>query len=458
MEGKAMSESRKSGWGSVRELREGVWQLRFPSLKPTGQPGPRRSRTVHGTRADAERALFVERERYDSRAASAARRRIAEMAEDEARRDLRADAARPPAGGSGSSAAKKAGRPRSDAGAPPLGRVWDESYWPHALGTGLSPLTLQDYEKTWRLYVEPHLGHMPITEVTHADAQALMSALTHRTAQKACSVLRIVFNHAQYEGIISRAENIMADRYRMPPKAKRKVKAPGEVYTADELDAILADARGEVFEAVAIVSGKGGARLAEACGVRCEEMGFSRDDAGELWCEIAILRNVVRVDGEPLVKDVKTPKSKRPVFVREPWSERLLELVDERGGEGWLTDDGFGRPLTSKELSPVWRRWFLGRSHRYVAMLYLRDSYATDLHRKGLDPSRISQILGHSQRSSMLYDHYDRPQAEVIRESLSGRPAPRAETPDMRERLAGKLTEDEMAILSSLLAKLREEP
>ncbi len=442
-----MSEDGRSGWGSIRELRDGVWQLRFPSLKPTGAVGPRRSMTVHGTRADAERALSAERERYDSRAAAAVRRNVTKIVEEERQKEaeLSATALGAPARPSkyvGSP--RSVGRPPKDPENMPLGRVWDESYWPHALESGLSPLTLKDYEKTWRFYVEPVLGHMQIDEITHADAQNLMSSLTHRTAQKACSILRIVFNHAQYEGIISRVNNIMADRYKMPPKSKRKLKASDDVYTSDELDAVLADAKGEIFEACAIISGKAGARLAEACGVRCEEMEFSRDNAGELWCKIDILRNVVRVDGEPLVKDVKTPKSKRPVFVREPWSERLLELVDERGGEGWLTDDGFGRPLTSKDLSPVWRRWFLGKSHRYVAMLYLRDSYATDLHRQGLDPSRISQILGHSQKSNMLYEHYDRPQAEVIRESLAGRAV----------NGSSGLTDDERALLAKLLEKL----
>lgn len=449
-----MSKSKPREWGSIRELRPGVFQLRWPSVKPDGLAGPRKSRTVHGTMEDAERALAQERRKFDERASIAAQARIeavsARYASDETGVSDRLEA--DPALASALRASSKDGAPKRKRGRPrkkpasiPLGRIWDESYWPHASASGLSPLTLQSYESVWRATVEPALGHMGIEEITHADVQALIDAQTHRVAKSVSSILRILFNHAQYEGIISREANVMADRYKMPPRTKRLHKENDAVYTSGELDEILEACEGEPFEGAAIVSGKGGARLAEACGVRFEEMGFLLDEEGELWCRIDISRNVVRVNGEPCVKDVKTPKSARAIFIREPWARRLQTMHDDAGGEGWLTDDGFGRPMTSQDLSPRWRRWFLGKEFRYVAMLHLRNSYATDLHRQGVDPSRISQILGHSEQSDMLYRFYDRPQPEVIREAIA---APSRASP------ASGLTAEERALLFKLLSKL----
>ncbi len=401
-------------WGSCRRIGEDSWQLRYPSLTAIGTPGPRRSLVVHGTEKDALKTLAgFER---DYRAAQAEFKLLRlERGED--------------ATGSLKNAT--------------VNEVWETIYLPKARES-LSPLSLSAYQHKYDSYIRQPLGRRRLRTVTHDQVQSILSAPTYSVAKMLKIVLSIIFGEAQNARIIKAGDNVMRDRYKLPPSTRRLRIENREVYRQDEVEEILASCKGQPFEAAVILMSQGGARVAEAAGCRFGDVSFSKDEAGQTWARVKISRNAVLCHGELVVHDTKTPRSRRTIFIPEPHSLRLMEMAKASGGDGWVTDDGCGMPLTSYRLSFQWKSWAERHAARYVPLMYFRDTFATEMHNRGMDPYRISQLLGHTSTSKMLYKHYDRPDDDELQKSFS-------EAISSKEgKLDAKAKEELMKLISQL--------
>ena len=445
MEGK--SERRKR-WGSIREKEPGVFELRFLTID-SGGGKHRASRTLVGSEQDAEAFLAARKAEFEAarvrmgldpdarirKLQEEQEKREQELAEEEARKRSRrrvdgrfapmmiGGGEQEPNPKSVRTAPSMSPSPRRDLwahGSEPwtVDEVWLQSYWPQAVGSDLAATTLKGYKQVFNAEISPAFGDLEMGSITHAEVQRFLDTLPHGTAKHAVSVLRLLFNHAQYERIITSSDNIMRDRYKMPTTRTRKTVRELHICTSEELDQILAESRQQPFWAAVAFMGKAGLRVAEACGLRWEDMTFVERD-GELWCRASVERNAVMVDHQLIIKKPKTQFSSRQAFVPEPWSAELRKESDRHGGEGWITDNGLGSPMTAQQLTPMWKRWALETGHPYTPLLHLRNAYATDLHRRGVDLARVGQLLGHSRASNMAYEHYDVPQEETLLETLS---------------------------------------
>lgn len=383
-----MSEVKhRRGWGSVRQFGENSWQVRYPSLNAEGDPGPRRNLTVHGTRSDALAALKSLERAYRQ--------------DKEAFKRLRAEREKD------SQVSRNA----------TVNQVWRTIYVPSA-EKRLSPLTLRTYCDNYNLYIYPVIGTKRLRNVTHDDVQALLDKHTHTIANKVKVLLKSLFDEAQNARVLKPSENVLSEKYRLPKNSKRKNSQNIKLYRREEVDEILTLCVDEPFEAAIILMAIGGARMAEASGVKFSDMSFSKDEDG-LWCRVNIMRNAIMCGDQLVIHGTKNARSRRTIFIPEPYSLRLKDLHEQATDDEWVTDDGTGVPLASFRLSYLWRTWGRENAPRYVPFMYFRDSFATDMHNRGMDPYRIAQLMGHSSTSQMLYKHYDRPDDDTLMKCFS---------------------------------------
>jgi Phage integrase, N-terminal SAM-like domain len=142
---------------------------------------------------------------------------------------------------------QEAAKTRGDWIDPALGAVSLADHyraWRNKAG-GLSPTTLDKYDRAWRLDVEPTLGDMPLARITRADVRSMVNAAERRAsawqAAEALKLTRHLLNAAMDEERISR--NVSA-RLALPETSRRAI-----VVLKPEQLAKAADALPERFHA-----------------------------------------------------------------------------------------------------------------------------------------------------------------------------------------------------------------
>jgi integrase len=137
--------------------------------------------------------------------------------------------------------------------------------------------SLERYDQAVRLWIVPHVGKIRLNKLTPADVQAMLRRLEDRglsasSRNLARSVLVRALRWAEQTNIIGRNPA----RVVQGPKATRKT---SDALTADEALAVLAQAKGDRLEALAVVLLRLGLRRGEALGLRWVDVDL---DAGEL--------------------------------------------------------------------------------------------------------------------------------------------------------------------------------
>ncbi|MDR0514661.1 MAG: site-specific integrase [Coriobacteriaceae bacterium] len=356
-------------WGSIAQKSKGVWEIRYPK-PPCPETGRRRqgSQVVRGSRKDAEGRLA---ELYLT------------LGSSPAGQDMTVD------------------------------QYWRLRYWPDI--EGLAPSTRCGYRSIYRSNIKPAFGERPLRAITGEEVQRWLNGMTYGAARSARAVLRAMLSHAQVSGDVG--ENVLMRRYRMPKEpagtAKRTVNKG--VYSAAELEALFADAHGEVWEGPGILAAFGSACREEACGARLDEIGFEDvmvEGRMRLFATYRIARTVQHLEGRLVVREgmAKNDARVRWLIVAPPHSLRLRAIVRQGQEEGrtYLLDDGFGGLMNPNTMTAAYRRWFLGRAHRYIPFNNLRNSYGTVMHSLGLDLAMVGKLMGHTQQST-TYKFYDRP-------------------------------------------------
>lgn len=379
----------RSTWGSVREIRPGYWEIRYPA---TADDGTRyqESECLRGKKKDAERRkaeLRLENEDRDGP-------------------DIK------------------------------VSTFWKTTYWPEC--QALAESTRTEYERVYSKSIKPQWGGRSMRSIKAVEVQLWLDGMTYGKARSVRAVMRAMFNRASDLELIDR--NVMAKRYRLP-EARAKGGRTKEVYTADDLDRIFADCEGEVWEPAYILAAFGGASREEAMSPMLDEVRFAEYEAGEGVVEeyavVPIARGVQRLGGEvKVIGKTKNEFRERSLVVPPPYSARLRELVAEKraAGDSWLMDDGFGWPIDPDVMATGYKRWFLRKPYRYIPFSNLRNSYNTMMHAKGIDLWMVSKLMGHS-KPDTSYTYYDRPGVEELIQVVSR--ANSAERRDSKGQIRG---------------------
>lgn len=353
-----MGRRMRSSWGSVSEVRRGVWRLRYWAETPEGYR--RCSETVRGTRKAAEDRLAA----------------------------IRLDHSH-------------------DAPAPTIGDVWRRWYLPdleRLVASGeRAASTLAAYRGAWGLHVEPRWADVPCDQVRPLEVQQWLTPMGASEAEAAMRILRPLADYAVRYGACE--TNPFRVRYLMPSKSTIERRDAG-IWTLGQLGEVWQAVRGEWFEGAFLLAGFCGLRVGEALGV----MGADVEDASRdvPLALVRVRRQVTHAGG--VSETLKNSQSVRVVAVAGPVAPRLLALAD---GRGWVSSDGLGGHNTQKRLMASWRSSLEGTGLHHP-FRNLRNSYQTWMRWDArVEPYFIETMMGHKV-AGVTGAHYDRPVAEML--------------------------------------------
>ena len=361
-------KTKRSAWGSLTRVDSQTWRIRYWASGPDGYK--RRSKTVRGSRKDAERA-----------------RSELMLAHSD------------------------------DAPCPTVGEVW-RTYalptWERMVGDGdLAAQTLAVRRSAWNRHVAPTWDAVQCDGVRPLAVQQWLDTLNYSQAKISMFVLRAVMDYAvRYEYV---AHSPMRERYVMPSKSTIDRRDAG-VWTLDELGEVWRAVRGEWFEAAYLLAAFGGLRVGESLGVRSDDVTAAVVD-GQTLAMVCVERQVMNVGGR--VSDaLKNEQSRRTVAIPGRAGARLLALAS--AADGYLTGDGFGGPTKQRILKESWHRAQDAMDARLVHPFQnLRNSWQTNMRWSlRLPPWLIEPMMGH-RVEGVTGMHYDRPDAEMFAEAVA---------------------------------------
>jgi integrase len=365
----------------MRERRPGVWELIVQLPRDATQVRARQlSRTVHGTKREAQRAL---------------------------------------AGLIGEVSAGKVA-----SAATPLSELLER--WLEHVEDQLSPTTVREYRRLVRTRLDPDLGKLPLRRVTTQRIDAYYAGLSRERRLSPASIRHV---HAVLRGALGQAvrwgwipANPAANA--SPPKLRRRdITPPPMEATVKLLEA--ADEHDPDFGTVLRVFVATGARRGEVCGLRWSDIDFA-------GATITIRRSVASLAGGTVVKEPKTHAARRIAIdaatlrTLEQRRERAAALADacrlafDRDGFVFTSEPDGSRPLHPDTITGGFQRLRERTGLSDVRLHDLRHLHATQLLAAGVPVRTVSGRLGHANVATTLnvYAHFleasDRQAADVI--------------------------------------------
>lgn len=249
-------------------------------------------------------------------------------------------------------------------------------------------------ENALRVHVLPVLGERSLASLRRSDVQGLIKAVSAElapgTVRNVYDTLARVLSAAVDDRIIVRSP---ATRIVLPSPVESEVEPP----TADEVHRLV-EAVEDRHRAVVILLAGTGVRIAEALGLRVDDVDF--------------LRRTVRVERQRLqdntVGPTKTAKSTRTVPLAGVVVDALAAHLAAGYGSGeWLfSADELGEPLTYRRWKRVWARALAGTGLELKTHT-LRHFTASALISGGASVKQVQMVLGHSSAAITLrvYSH-----------------------------------------------------
>lgn len=361
----ARRKSKRSAWGALTQVDSSTWRIRYWSTGPDGYR--RRSRTVRGTRRDAERV-----------------RAELMLAHSE------------------------------DAPCPTVGEVWERwalpAYERRVADGEMSAQTLAVYRSAWACHVSPRWRDVPCDAVRPLHVQQWLDGMGRSEAVAAVRLLRPMLDYAVRYGVID--TNPFRERYVMPSRATVSARDAG-VWTLPELGEVWRAVMGSPVEPAFLLAGFGGLRVGEALGVRGSDV-TTLDVGSQRVALVRVERQVLNLGGK-VTDALKNAQSRRTVAVPGRAGARIVRLAE---AGGYLSDDGVGGVIDQKRLRRMWDAAPLPDGLRHP-FRNLRNSWQTNMRWSlRLPPWLIEPMMGHV-GEGVTGRHYDRPQAEMFAEAVA---------------------------------------
>jgi integrase len=146
----------------------------------------------------------------------------------------------------------------------------------HVVPGTVTDETVTRYRWVTDRWITPHIGKIRLNKLTPAHVQAMLvrleeAGLSPKSRTLARSVLARALRWAEQTNIVGRNVARLVDG----PKVPRK---PSDAFTADEAKAVLAKAKGDRLEALAVVALRLGLRRGEALGLRWDDIDFEQGE------------------------------------------------------------------------------------------------------------------------------------------------------------------------------------
>jgi integrase/recombinase XerD len=282
-----------------------------------------------------------------------------------------------------------------------------------ALEQGLSPRTLEAYERDLQRFAEFSEGH-GVTEPLGITAKLLREyvyqlkdlGLSPSSIRRNVSALRTWFRFLTGDGIVVRDPS---ERLETP----QKWRTLPEVLTVEEVRSLLAS---PTLDDALAFRDRALLELAYGAGLRVSE--WITLGVRDLLLEDGLVRVFGKGNKERLVPIGRSAIGAVAVYLRE-----LRPRLEKGEGKGVLFLNARGRPLTRMGA------WKILRGHveragltKHVSPHTLRHSFATHLLEGGADLRAVQEMLGHVDiATTQIYTHVDREYLRQVHRSFHPR-------------------------------------
>jgi integrase len=260
-----------------------------------------------------------------------------------------------------------------------------------------NPETIRSYRKVARLWIEPYIGQIKLAKLSADDVAGMLTALERdgrsaRSRKYALTVLRRALGWAERTDQIVRNPARLVDGPAISQRAS-------DALTADEARRVLETAKGERWEALAVLALKLGLRQGELLQLR--------------WDDIE--------DDTLTVRKAKSEAGERTIPLVNGTAEVLRqhrqrqEVTPLHGGYVFAWQDG--RPLSRRAAITWWHKLTIEALGRRVRFHASRHTCATLLLDNGVPLDTVSAVLGHA-NLAITSSIYARPTADLKRRAL----------------------------------------
>jgi integrase len=307
----------------------------------------------------------------------------------------------------------------------------------HIATADLSPRTRRDQLDLWARHSSPALRATALRDLTTAALDAYIAGLRERvsehTARKlAPRTVQMFFN------VIRAALNAAVRKRVLPanPAAGVIVKGGtatskvGQALTVEEMNRFLAHDPESRLHALWVTAAYTGLRPAEVLALRWEDIDF---DAAVLH----VGRTLVRVGNEPFYGPCKAGSERavelEPELVDALRRHRKRQLEERlQMGQRWIDErlvftNQVGGALDQHNVANAFRARLKAAGLRKVRWYDLRHSYGTALIAAGVDAKTVSQLMGH-RNVTLTLTHYTHPDAAARRAAVARLPWQRTAT------------------------------
>jgi integrase len=286
--------------------------------------------------------------------------------------------------------------------------------------------TYERYEEIVRLHLVPGIGHHQLQKLS---PQHLQSFYTKKLEEGLSTTTVISFHNVLHKALETAVRWNLLPRnicdLVSPPRRKRFEIQPLGI---EQVQQLLAAARGHRLEALFILALASGLRRGELIGLKWQDINFL---TGTLQVRRILTRVPSKLPGKGYVEaEPKTEKGRRsillPPFVIEALKQHRAKQLESKlkAGSAWQDHDYVFCTSIGTHLNPT--RDILDQLKALlkkaglpdIRFHDLRHSSATMLLGMGVHPKIVQEILGHSQ-ISMTMDTYSHVLPTMQREAMS---------------------------------------
>lgn len=248
---------------------------------------------------------------------------------------------------------------------------------------GLAEKTVYEYERLWRVELQPRIGSYKVAATKYRNAQAVIDCISSATVQKKCRLLwHRICNMAIRDELLS-SNPLQAVTTRKHELAEKNLP------TRDEVLELLDIVQGIKYEPLILCSLGMGLRPEESYALDWEDLTFE-----DGFCTASICKTIVTVNGKAVMQDrTKTASSKREAMCGGIFAERLNDLSSGKTGALCPSVNGHASPQT---ISHNWRQWCSRNGAKYISFEHMRSCYKTHA-AAALIPAELVRLqMGHS--------------------------------------------------------------
>jgi len=302
----------------------------------------------------------------------------------------------------------------------------------------VKPTTFERYEGIYRNYIKKSpIAPLLLKDIKSMQIQKYYNKLSKdgKTTSQIFNLNKLLkhfFTYAVNEGYL--LKNPCVGQIVIPGEVEAK-KEEVEVFTDDELKAILSHPKGSAIKDIATVCIATGMRRGECLGLKYSDLDYETMEINinRTVSTVAIIEEDSRVN-ETIVQIPKTKGSIRsiplPIDLKILFEKNKIKQNENKlkaGASYNKESDGFifltenGNLINSSNLSRSWKRYLKKVNVRYIKFHALRHTYATMQFEAGLPLKTVSILLGHSSTeiTSNTYTHVLKKEKEKSIDILS---------------------------------------